>query len=276
MPLTLLIGLDGSTSSTAAVEFGIRWAKDSGAVLVGLGIVDEPTIRRPESVPVGATAFKHERDEALMSDAQEKVKQFLATFTKQCNAAGVTCRTIEDVGLPAQQIMLEAQRYDLILLGRETRFHFETQGDADETLEAVVKHGPRPVVAVPAQAASGSTIVVAYDGGVHAARTLQAFQALGLAGSRPVHVVCAHTDQAEAARRAERAVEFLSHHDIKAQPHAVASHAPVSAILDHVKQVDAGLLVMGAYGQPELKEFFFGSETRDLLRQTPVPVFLSH
>jgi nucleotide-binding universal stress UspA family protein len=44
---SVLIGLDGSDYSTAAVELGIRWAKQFDALLVGLGIIDEPTIRGP-------------------------------------------------------------------------------------------------------------------------------------------------------------------------------------------------------------------------------------
>ena len=35
---------------------------------------------------------------------------------------------LEDVGMPHEQIELQAQRYDLILMGQEqTRFHFETR-----------------------------------------------------------------------------------------------------------------------------------------------------
>ena len=48
---SVLVGVDGSEYSTAAVELGIRWAQRSGAVLVGLGIIDAPTISRPEPVP---------------------------------------------------------------------------------------------------------------------------------------------------------------------------------------------------------------------------------
>jgi len=33
---------------------------------------------------------------------------------------------------------------------------------------------------------------------------------------------------------------------------------------------------MGGYGQPTLREFFIGSVTRNLLAQSPVPLFLYH
>jgi nucleotide-binding universal stress UspA family protein len=43
-----------------------------------------------------------------------------------------------------------------------------------------------------------------------------------------------------------------------------------------VHQVQASLLVMGAYGRSTLREFFAGSMTRTMLRESPVPLFLYH
>jgi nucleotide-binding universal stress UspA family protein len=47
-------------------------------------------------------------------------------------------------------------------------------------------------------------------------------------------------------------------------------------ILEKVRRRGAGLLVMGAYGQPVLREFFVGSVTRTALGECPVPLFLYH
>jgi nucleotide-binding universal stress UspA family protein len=47
-------------------------------------------------------------------------------------------------------------------------------------------------------------------------------------------------------------------------------------IQEHVRSLGAALLVMGAYGQPVLLEFFVGSVTRTMLQASPVPLFLFH
>ena len=277
MPRSILVGLDGSTHCAAAVEIGIRWAQRSNAMLVGLGIIDEPTICKPAAVPLGAMSFKAQRDQDLLADATRRVDGYLEQFALRCANAEISHKLLEDVGLPAEQIMLEAQRYDVILLGRETHFHFETQEAADETLASVVRHSPRPVVAVPENPAEGTSVVVAYDGGLQAARALQAFQGIGWNGSQEVHIVCVHPDRVEAARRSNRAVEFLDFHEIKAYPHPVSTAVPADeAILEQARKVDAGLLVMGAYGRLPLKEFFFGSVTRAMLQTSSVPLFLYH
>jgi nucleotide-binding universal stress UspA family protein len=47
-------------------------------------------------------------------------------------------------------------------------------------------------------------------------------------------------------------------------------------ILAQARQLNAGLVVMGAYGQPTIREFFLGSVTRSLLQSSPLPLFLYH
>ena len=157
----ILVALDGSNFSEVALDLGIEWAKRFNAQLVGLGIVDEPTIRSHEPVPIGGAAYKVERDEFRMAEARGKVDQFLDDFTRRCTETGVSCKTLEDVGLPSKEILRESHRYDLVLLGHETHFHFETEDKADETLWRVLRHESRPVVIAPPKLKAGSSVLVA-------------------------------------------------------------------------------------------------------------------
>jgi nucleotide-binding universal stress UspA family protein len=274
---SILVGLDGSAYSAAAVELGIRWAQHTGAVLVGLGIIDAPTICKPQPVPLGASAYKVHHDATLLADASHKVAQLLADCAQRCAEAGVTCQILQDTGLPAAHILLEAQHYDLIMLGQHTFFHFETQDTPDDTLAVVVKQSPCPVVAVPATLPEGRAVLIAYDGSPHATRALHMFQALGLASAYDVHVVCVDAHKEKAHLCVERAVTFLQGHNVVAQAHALAtSESPAHALLQYVHQVQAGLLVMGSSGRSPLREFFGGSVTRTMLRDSPVPLFLYH
>lgn len=118
---TILVGLDGSPEGEAAVELSLRWAKATGARLVGLGVVDEPTIRRPEPVPMGAGYFKHERDERLLKDARRRVEEFLDDFASRCAENDVPCELLEKVGVPHEQIVVTGQSHDLVVLPRQSR-----------------------------------------------------------------------------------------------------------------------------------------------------------
>jgi nucleotide-binding universal stress UspA family protein len=274
---SILIGLDGSAFSDAAVELGVRWARRFDALLVGMGVIDAPTITRAEPLPLGAGYYKEHLDEARLGRARRHVEQFLEKFTLACSKEGVSAKLLEDVGVPHEQIMLEAQRYDLVLLGQETHFHFLTQETACETLQKVLHNTPRPVVVVPQQVPPAGAVVVAYDGSLQAARALQSFQTSGLAADREVHIVSIDSTHDGADRRAGRAVEFLGFHDIKAHTHPIATSAsPAGVLLDQIAKLNAGLLVMGAYGQPTLREFLLGSVTRTLLKDAKIPLFLYH
>ncbi|MGQ0637363.1 MAG: universal stress protein [Planctomycetaceae bacterium] len=274
---SILIGIDGSDFGRAAVDLGTQWARHYGASLIGMGVVDEPTICGAEAVPLGGAAFKGGRDEARLADARQKVEDALGSFASRCTSAGVSYEMLESTGLPAEQIMLESQRHDLIVLGQQTFFHFETQRGADETLRTVVRHSPRPVVAVPRPLREGTKVLVAYDGSVQAARTLQAFERLGLSAGREIHLVSVHQNATDAAHHIDRAADYFRRHGVSAQAHPIATVGqPAAAILERLEALGAGLLVMGAYGQPTIKELFLGSVTRQILDNCDVPVFLYH
>jgi nucleotide-binding universal stress UspA family protein len=281
---SILVGLDGSDYSRSAIEVGIYLARKTDALLVGLGVVDEPTIREAEprliggGVPYAEPVLYRER----LANARREVERFLSQFAVRCAEAKVACKVLEDVGMPHEQIELQAQRYDMIVLGQQTRFHFETQEGYDDTVRRVLKNSPRPVIAVPARLdlnpeEPGHTVMVAYDGSIQAARALHEFQNSGLAGALPTVVVSVSSEHGEAARTAERAIDYLRFHDIKAEAQAVTStEPPARVLLERAKKHKSVLIVMGGYGQPVLREFFLGSVTRTLLAESPVPLFLYH
>src|SRR5262245_554375 len=128
---SVLVALDGSPYSQAGTTLALAWAARFGARLLGLGVVDGASINGAEAVPLGAAAFKKERDEIRMADAHGRVVSFLTEFRAQCKAARVACDVLEDLGKPADRILREAQRSDVVMLGHETHFRFETQDQPD-------------------------------------------------------------------------------------------------------------------------------------------------
>ena len=275
---TILVGLDGSPYSDAAVELGIRWSQKFDCMLTGVGVIDEHEIRRPQGIPVGGGAFKHQAEEAQLADARHRVEQFLEAFTLKCTERQVSHKCLEDVGQPYEEILLEAQRYDLIMIGQETHFHFETRVGAGDTVEALLRRTPRPVVVAPLEIPKGDGVLIAYDGSLNASRSLQSFVGLGLKTLGEVHLLTIHkNDQVQAAKMADRAVEFLGFHDIKATVHAIADATkPGEMIIKKSHEFGVELIVMGSYGKNRLVEFFMGSVTRKVLSRSTVPMFLYH
>ena len=270
-----LVALDGSAYSETATALAIDWAGRYGARLVGLGVLDAPSIRGAEPVPLGAGAYKQARDQARLADAHRRVVDFLTAFRARSEAAGIAVELLEDIGDPADRILREAHRCDLVILARETHFHFETQEQPDDTLARVLRGSPRPVVTVSRELPEGQGVLVAYGGGREAARTLQTFQLLGLAAGEAIEVVSIHRDGAEAEALAHLAGEYLTAHGAQHRLRAIASAAPpADVLLEEIRRVRPHLLVMGAHGHHPVRDLFGSSITRAVLRACPVPAFI--
>jgi nucleotide-binding universal stress UspA family protein len=280
---SILIGLDTSEHVGALTEMGTRWGRRFGATLVGLAIVDEPGIRAIEPLgPVGGTPgvnpVYYVGYENRMAEHQQKAERLLAEFAECCDRASVIHEEVSGVGSPHEVIEREAGARDLILMAMRSHFCFTAHEDEadDGLLKRVLKDTPRPVVVVPDGVTPEGPVAIAYDGSLQAERVLAALESTGLAGAGRVHVISADTDPAEATRRAERARHFLAQHRVEAVAHPLGSATPAVAILEEARRLGAGLLVMGAYGQPVLREFFLGSVTRSILDACPIPMFLYH
>ena len=273
----ILVGLDGSPFSDGAVSLGLKWSKATGAVLAGEAVIDRPGLSSPETVPTGSGLYRMFPDDKKIAEAKAKAEEYLTRFASRCAEAGVTSKNVLEVGDPAGAIAAQAQRYDLVLLGLETHFRVMPGGGPCDTLDKVLHSPPRPVVAAPAMLGEGNTAVIGYDGSLQAARTLAAYMATGLAGNYENVVVTINESFDEAAHTAEAAVEYLGLHGVAVKARPVETRLdPAAVLLDHAGQFNAGLVVMGAFGHSALREFFFGSTTRGVLRDSKVPVMLYH
>lgn len=273
----ILLVLDGVDANRGPSELALAWARQFDCLLAALGIVDAEALRTPEPVPLGGGHVRQELVADRIRRAKAQLEGLLSRFAQTCGERQVACKLLEAEGDPCEQIHREAQRYDLIVLGRECGFPGDVRADSRETLDRVLAAAPRPIVSVPSAWRRGSSIVVAYDGSLQAARTVQALVATGLHSWLPLHVVGVHDDAVEAGRRADRAVEFLALHGVRAERHALHTNLPVDeALRDEAERLDAGLVVMGAYGQSTLREFFLGSVTRRMLDHCSRPLFLYH
>ena len=187
---SLLLVLDGQHVDHGSVDLGIGWSKEYDALLVGLGIIDEAVVHPLEPVPLGAGHAKQVLDAARLHEQRTAIGSALSSIALRCARAGAAFKPLEFVGSPVEEVLIEAQRFDLIIMPRQ----MDAAGDSgnwivSDMLRAILRSAPRPVVAVPETLPKGSAAVVAYDGSLQAARTLYAFEASGLAARHPVHIV---------------------------------------------------------------------------------------
>jgi nucleotide-binding universal stress UspA family protein len=274
----ILVCLEGSASSARATETAIQLGKQLPATLVGLAIVDEPDITAGASTGFGGATYKKERDEALLKDAHEHAQHWIEAFAARCKDTGVTSRVLELRGRPEAMILEEMQQHDLTLLGRDVNFRFETEAKDRKTRDTVLHRAGKPVLVVPETvAATGPGVVVAFDGSSASKRALRSFAESGLQRDRPVHVATVDDDGATAWEMATRGVGLLRELGVTADVHNIVSTLSIAeALLHRRRELNAGLLVMGAYASSKISQLIWGSVTHELVEKTDVPLYLHH
>jgi len=272
----ILVCLEGSPSSLCATELALRLGSSLQATLVGLAVVDEPSIRAGTATGIGGSSYKQQRDAELLKDGHERAAQWMEAFLARCREFGVAARALEQRGHPAAMILREMGRHDLTLIGRHVNFLFETEAQDHRTRDAVLHRAPKPVMVVPEEPVeTGTAVLAAFDGSSAAKRALRAFAESGMAVERAIHVASVGDEGAAAYEMAVRGCELLRPLGIRAEPHSVVAASSIAeAILAERRRLGAAFVVSGAYAHSFLSHLLWGSVTRELLEKTPVPLFL--
>jgi nucleotide-binding universal stress UspA family protein len=141
----------------------------------------------------------------------------------------------------------------------------------------------RPVLILPfapKRAFGFGDAMVAWNASREAARA--AFEALPLLRASSSVRVVAVDPQADPKMRGAIAgadmAEALARHGVKAvaEPYYGGGAEAGRALLQHAREMDASLLVLGGYGHSRLREWILGGATRDVLASLEVPVLMSH
>lgn len=277
MLCSILVALDATPASATAQQVAIRLARKFSSQITGLAVLDRAYITKPTAVGIGGMAFKQHRDQVKLEEAKSFLAGIGGIFKKNCEESAISWQMIEAEGEPYKLIEMESGRHDLVVIGKDTDFHFDFPPSTTDTVERLLEENPRPMVVCPENAPASGPIVAGYDGSLRASRTLHMLILLGLAEGVPVHVVSVADSEEEAESRASYATELFVKHGVEAISHGVASRAdPAEIILAQAEALRAVMIAIGACGHSALHSLFLGSASKGLLRACPCPLFVHH
>lgn len=177
-------------------------------------------------------------------------------------------------------IPAEGRTSDLIV----TSYDNHPDGDFTLVLTALFQTG-RPVLLLPARSVPiisdtgyAQSIAVAWDGSVSAARALRD-AVPHMSKARDVYVLTVEdTNDNQIAIKEADLLSYLDCHDVQAQVLCAerGNQGIGAALLDEVNRLQAGLLVMGAYGRGHIGEMIVGGATDYVLKHSQVPLLLVH
>lgn len=154
--------------------------------------------------------------------------------------------------------------------------------ELEPVTEGALFEGQTPVLVVPDTSPAGtapSRVVIGWNESNEALRSVRAAMPL-LQSAEHVHVVVIDPPQHGPNRSDPGGAlsQFLARHGVKPEIDVLSKTMPrVSDVLRrHVLDVNADMVVMGAYGHSRFREAILGGATRNMLEQAEVPVFLAH
>jgi nucleotide-binding universal stress UspA family protein len=169
---------------------------------------------------------------------------------------------------------------DLVVLGQP---YGDGKGvEAEPVVEAALFEGRTPVLVVPDDAApvgQPKTILVAWNESIEAMTSIR--KALPfLVGADLVRIVVIDPPQhgPERSDPGGMLAQMLTRHGVKCEIDVLSKTMPrVSDVLNrHATDMNADMIVMGAYGHSRFREAILGGATRNMLEKATVPIFLAH
>jgi nucleotide-binding universal stress UspA family protein len=280
---SILVPVDGSDAALSVLENAAELARIAGALLRGLFVEDEGEFLPPVSVMPMAEPFGPVFDplatmanpsQELIQDWQSTGKRVRAAFGQHCQRQNVQGH-FEVVRGIAREVMVEqAKTVDLVVMGRRGKSSPRPRKGPGSHTEAVLMATTRPVLVVPAGARRTGRILMAYDGSKTAQRAIEFGGIFTKLQISKVDVLTVANTSAEAQGPQEEARKFLAAYNLDVSFVVKPGH-PASAICQHAGAIEAGLIVMGAYGHNRLTEMLFGSTTDGVLESTRCPVLLA-
>lgn len=267
------------TDDTAAVlDAAIAMATSAGAHLDVLCLGIDRT--QTGYYFAGATALLH--DETL-AQAQAEATRIEAAARDRLGRTDLSWGIEAMVAQSASVAMIVARRArysDLVVLPKP--YGEGLPADAPVVVEAAMFQGHAPVVVLAGDAAGtlgARRIVVAWNESSEAMEAVR--RAMPLLVKADLVSICVVAPERHGSETADPGAELsrmLSRHGATVEVSLLPQTLPrVSEVIArHVADIDADLLVMGAYGHSRFREAILGGATRNMLEHAKVPVFMAH
>ncbi len=275
---SLLIHLDHSSGCRNRLEAAFQLGREYDAEINGLFIVPDYIVPAYVEAQISVDLITDVTEKAMA-----RARDTLERYQDLARDAGVSMQAhvVEGQVIP---ILREHSKYcDLLLLGQD---HPEDPDNASYGLaDALLFEGAAACLVVPHSGPVtplGQRVLLTWNASRESARALHEALPL-LKRAETVVVLSSEPDDDDVAiarghPHAQELEHYLRAHGIEAISSGISDPdmSPTDAIIGQAQEMNADLIVMGAYGHARLREIILGGVTRALLKKAPAPVLLAH
>lgn len=275
----LLLPTDGSDYSRTAADYAIYMSRLIKSRITALHVMDIKIIQGPlfsdiafySGLPV-YYEFLPKIEDAL----RKRADTILEEIRKKAEQAGVAIELNKTAGIIEDTIIQQSRSHDLVVLARRgEHFHFNAGGLLGSTAESVVRRSRKPVLITPVDFKEIESIGLAYDGSVPASNALKLAAWLSETAHWPITTLIVGDDSAAGAELTRKIETYLEDRQVDNEVLLLRGRED-REILRFIKEGAVEMMIMGAYSRGRLKEFFLGSTTSNVIRNSSIPVLLMH
>lgn len=248
----VLVPLSGEETSWTVLEQAFEIARREGSFLRGMHVVPSEDLTDSET----SMAVRTE-------------------FIKRCEDAGIPGTMVVTAGKISNQICARSRLTDLIILNLAHPPPAKVLGKLGSGFRSIVRNCTGPILAIPGQASSIDSALLAYDGSHKADEALFVATYMASSWHIPLLVTTVKDNSHVTKDTLESAQEYLDNYGIQAS-FILKEGLVASSILETAQEHKSGLIIMGGYGEPPLKEIALGSMVDELLRTSRIPVLICH
>ena len=270
----LVVFVDNTPASAERIAVAVALAERFDAHLTGIGLAP-PLILPPvlEAIDLAPLIAAHEAANATTQKQGEEL------FRKAVEGRALRYEWRTDDGPLAESAAVHARAADLAVVGQ---FPNDEAGFLPQLLspEDITMSTGRPILVVPyvgRYPKLGSNPLIAWKPTREAARAVADALPLLRAAKRATLLVVDPDEDDGPEPGAEIALHLARHGvDARVERTVSAGVDVADVILSRAADLDADLLVMGAYGHGRLRELILGGVTRAILNRMTLPVLMSH
>ncbi len=273
---SIAVCLDTDDGLSRHLQFAIDLAVRHEASLIGFHLTSSPLVMSDTTPYTLWGPMILELEDSIV----RKLEFAKETFQLAARTAGIKAESVSYRSHELNELIAHARSSDITVIGQYNPKNSEIGFGRHFAKSFILKLG-RPVVIVPfAEQVSRRVdrIVIAWDGGREATRAVaDAMPFLKLAKKVQVIKVAEISEYDKELPDVDIA-GYLAKHDVNVEVEIseTPDFSASDCLLKRAAQLEADLVVMGAYGHHRLTEIVLGGVTHTMLNKMNLPVFMSY
>jgi len=275
----IVVHMDATDRCEERLHLAGELALGNDAHLSGLFVIAEPFY----PIYADGAYFPAEMAGNWEQEEKENAEKAEKTFKEFVDAQGIHGEWRSEQGPLGEVVSRHARYADLTVVGMGSMD--DPKHYADPFLaEDVVMESGRPVLVVPNTGhfeGVAKRPLVCWNGSREAVRAVNDAMSL-LQAADKVTVLVVNPEKPGSGDHGDipsaDIAHYLARHGVKAEAASVKTDRSDvgETILSRARDIDADMIVAGAYGHSRTREWILGGVTKTLLHETTIPAFLSH